>query len=886
MNLGSMLPPTDWTSTTRRGLALVLFAGLSATAGLLWAAPASTARPAAAAAKKSAPAAPLQAGIEPAAAGQLRFYVADASASASLTYRINNGPTLTRKLDADGARQTVLLSDLKDGARLQYSFSVTQPGPNNKTITRRTARQTAIVTTPITAADAAALAKVESGARQLANGSVAFFANGAPWADVDYRVNASAPHKVRMRRDGKTNTWQISGVPTGATVQYTFTLGVGGVPRGTATQQLVYGTEDLTPTPAPVVAAAAPVAPPVTYAQTPSYVRTNPTFVAPPVAGGGGGGGGSDNAGGGNASAPNSVDGNNNANGNNGATASSPASINSGGGDGTTTVVDLGANVIVVDPSANTTTLQAQLDALYAQQKTNEFGTQRYAILFKQGSYALNVNVGYYTTVHGLGMTPDEVTINGSVQQKADTSTGLDPARSTWRGAENLAVAPTGGIARWVAAPAAPWRRVHVKGSLDLCGASCANSGSGYVGDSRIDNQMIAGPGQQWLSRNSLWGSWPNMSGNVVFVGNVSPPTAPIWPAALYTTVTRTPVMREKPFLTIDTSGNYNVFVPPLTTNSTGTSWASGTPQGTAIPIANFFIALPGVTAAQLNGALAQGLHLLFTPGVYHLNQTLHVIKADTVILGMGLATLMPDTGLDAMDVDDVDGVKIAGLLFDAGPGNSPVLLKLGSTSLGHAADPSSLHDVYFRVGGTANAAATTSLTINSGNVIGDNVWLWRADHGIADNITGWAANTAANGLIVNGADVSLYGLNVANYQQYPVQWNGVRGHVYGYRGESPTDMPDQASWQDGDQNGYADYTVASSVLTHELWGGSVYCAFAADAPIKQAMAFKTPNNAGVTFKHLSTQCQNTKGEISHIINSTGDSANTAKPLATLTQFP
>ncbi len=214
----------------------------------------------------------------------------------------------------------------------------------------------------------------------------------------------------------------------------------------------------------------------------------------------------------------------------------------------------------------------------------------------------------------------------------------------------------------------------------------------------------------------------------------------------------------KKPFLTIDTSGNYSVFVPPLSSNSSGTSWASGTPQGTAIPIANFFVALPGVTAAQLNGALAQGLHLLFTPGVYHLNQTLHVSKADTVILGLGLATLVPDTGLDAMDVDDVDGVKIAGLLFDAGPGNSPVLLKLGSTSLGHSADPTSLHDVYFRVGGTANAAATTSLTINSGNVIGDNVWLWRADHGTAANITGWTSNTAANGVIVNGADVSLYG--------------------------------------------------------------------------------------------------------------------------------
>ncbi|CAM5553339.1 Exo-beta-1,3-glucanase [Streptomyces californicus] len=35
--------------------------------------------------------------------------------------------------------------------------------------------------------------------------------------------------------------------------------------------------------------------------------------------------------------------------------------------------------------------------------------------------------------------------------------------------------------------------------------------------------------------------------------------------------------------------------------------------------------------------------------------------------LGIGLATIIPDNGVTAIKVGDVDGVKLAGLLVDAG---------------------------------------------------------------------------------------------------------------------------------------------------------------------------------------------------------------------------
>src|SRR5205085_2616271 len=109
---------------------------------------------------------------------------------------------------------------------------------------------------------------------------------------------------------------------------------------------------------------------------------------------------------------------------------------------------------------------------------------------------------------------------------------------------------------------------------------------------------------------------------------------------------------------------------------------------------------------------------LIFTPGVYHVNRTIHVLYPHTVIYGMGLATIIPDNGVIPMKVADVDGVKISGLIFDAGPVNSPVLLQVGSDSdrpeARHASDPTALHDVFFRIGGAGAGKATTSLVVNN----------------------------------------------------------------------------------------------------------------------------------------------------------------------------
>jgi hypothetical protein len=140
------------------------------------------------------------------------------------------------------------------------------------------------------------------------------------------------------------------------------------------------------------------------------------------------------------------------------------------------------------------------------------------------------------------------------------------------------------------------------------------------------------------------------------------------------------------------------------------------------------------------------------------------VERAGTIVLGLGMATLDAQNGVVAMTVADVPGVEISGLIFDAALVNSPALLQVGSLRSGNPSDPTALHDGFFRIGGPHVGKATVSLVVNSDNVILDDIWAWRADHGTG---VGWTSNTGETGVVVNGDNVSATGLFVDHYQQY-----------------------------------------------------------------------------------------------------------------------
>ncbi|MFD2472649.1 coagulation factor 5/8 type domain-containing protein [Amycolatopsis silviterrae] len=534
-------------------------------------------------------------------------------------------------------------------------------------------------------------------------------------------------------------------------------------------------------------------------------------------------------------------------------------------------------------PSAS---IQRTLDAIFAEQEKNQFGSQRYAVLFKPGTYANDVNVGFYTQILGLGSTPDDVTINGAVHVEADWFPPNNATQNFWRGAENLSVNPAGGADQWAVSQASPYRRMHVRGDLRLDHGGGWSSG-GWISDTKIDGQVRSGSQQQWISRDSQFGSWNGSTWNMVFVGVEGAPVS-TFPDPPYTTVDQTPIVREKPCLQLDESGRYRVFVPALRTSTSGVTWEHGTAPGTSLPIDQFFIAKPGAAAADLNAALAAGKNLLITPGVYHLDQPLHVTRPDTVILGLGIATLVPDGGITAMTVDDVDGVKIAGLLIDAGTTSSPVLMQVGDpgSNADHSANPTSLHDVFFRIGGAAAGKARTSLVINSNDVIGDHLWLWRADHAADDSHVGWTSNTADTGLVVNGDDVTVYGLFVEHFQQTQVAWNGNGGRTYFFQNEMPYDVPDQDAWTSGAKAGYAAYQVASDVTSHEAWGLGSYCFFSTNPSVTCSHAFAAPAAPDVRFHSMVTVSLNHQGTITRVINDVGATTPAGTKPVNLARYP
>ncbi|HEX5685820.1 MAG TPA: RICIN domain-containing protein [Ideonella sp.] len=540
-----------------------------------------------------------------------------------------------------------------------------------------------------------------------------------------------------------------------------------------------------------------------------------------------------------------------------------------------------GPNVLVFDPSMPASTIQSQVDSVFSTQEANHFGPQRYALLFKPGSYNANVRVGFYTQVSGLGALPDDTTITGTVESNARWFNG-NATQNFWRMAENLAVVPTGGTEKWAVSQAAPFRRMHVRGNMVLDDGGW--SSGGFIADSKIDGQINSGGQQQWLTRNSQIGSWTGSGWNMVFVGTANAPVTGNWPNPPYTTLNQTPLVREKPFLKW-TGTKYAVFVPALRSNSSNTTWDSGNPAGQTLALSSFYVAQASKdTAATINRALGKGKHVLFTPGIYHLTEPIRVNNANTVLLGLGLATLQADNGTVAIKVADVDGVKVAGLLIDAGETNSPLLMEMGpsGSNANHSANPSSLHDVFFRIGGAAVGKATVSLQINSSHVIGDDLWIWRGDH---SHGIGWNVNTADTGLIVNGANVTVYGLFVEHYQKYQTLWNGNGGRVYFYQSEAPYDVPTQSGWiGDGGVNGFASYKVANSVTSHEAWGLGVYCYFSTNPGIKLHSAIEAPTPAGVQFHNMTTLSLGGVGEITHVLNNRGNAANSQSVVARLAQ--
>ena len=562
---------------------------------------------------------------------------------------------------------------------------------------------------------------------------------------------------------------------------------------------------------------------------------------------------------------------------------------------------DFGPNVKVFDPSMPLADIQAAVDAIKDKQLDNEMGTDRYALLFKPGTYGtvdkpLIIQVGYYTEVAGLGLNPTDVTINGHVDVynrclTPDNCIALD---NFWRSVSNLTINVAGlSDCRssgdfWAVSQAAPMRRVNVVGNLtlmDYCTGGPQYASGGFIADSKTGT-ITNGSQQQFYVRNSTIGKWSNGVWNQVFSGVVGAP-AECLPAAAtcggtpYTTLATTPASREKPYLYVDSHGSYNVFVPSATTKSSDASWANGATPGRSIPLSKFFVVKHGDSVREINQQLDRGMNLLLTPGVYDVAQTISIHRSDTVVLGLGMATLTAVNGAVVIDVSNAQGVDLAGITVDAGVKNSPVLVRIGDEHGRHSdpRNPTALQDVFFRIGGPHVGKATVSLEVNADNVILDDIWSWRADHGV-DGSVGWTTNTARNGVIVNGDNVTATGFFVEHYQQNNVIWNGNGGKVVFFQNELAYDVPSQAAWMEAPGvNGWAAFKVGNRVRTFNGDGMGSYSFFNQGVDIFAANAFEVPKTlAPGSLHNLLTIFLNGKGGIQNVVNGIGGSATAANP--------
>jgi hypothetical protein len=508
--------------------------------------------------------------------------------------------------------------------------------------------------------------------------------------------------------------------------------------------------------------------------------------------------------------------------------------------------------------------------------------------LFKPGRYNIDVPVGFYTQVAGFGTSPSDVVFTsakGVYSDEAAYEQDRGACDTFWRAAENFQNYASnewfGGASGmlWAVSQSAPLRRVVVDHDLVLYryrdGDWADFASGGFLANAQIRGKVHSGSQQQYFARNNESSQgWDVGNWNMVFVGSEGAPLSHCGSAGsshpdAFTTVDRTPVVAEKPFVSVSGSGRYFLNIPKVRQNSRGVDFSTG------VQVDFKYVYVTDAerdTASSINEKLRQGRHIIISAGIYRLDAPLKITHPGQVVLGLGLPSLVAANGQPAVTIGDVDGVRVAGILLEGGTKETDVLLKWGSGHhAGNASNPGFLHDVFARVGGPTpcnngpqDARANTLVRINSGHVIGDDLWLWRADH------TGSSLANVHNGacpvevgLVVNGDDVTMYGLAAEHALRDQVQWNGDRGATYFFQSEMPCD---------GDQsigNNYVGYRVADHVNQHQGYGIGVYHVFF-DNPVVMRTGISVPAHLESSFVAPLGVFVNGQGTMNHIINDKG----------------
>lgn len=558
------------------------------------------------------------------------------------------------------------------------------------------------------------------------------------------------------------------------------------------------------------------------------------------------------------------------------------------------------------------------------------FVEDRYAILFEPGTYkGIDLEVGYYSQVLGLGAAASDVVFSGCDNGpyvpalRKDEKVGGRPGLSLdsfWRAAENFKNEARKGQL-WAVSQAAPMRRVHVTGDLLLHDAGAQASG-GHLATAIVDGKIQFGSQQQFCCRSVQFsdkvdkgqlGAWSN-----VFVDCINAPDArdPVtaepygeWRSNPAVSVHDPTLTVEKPIVVLREDGKYELHVPFPRTREEGSGPlepdVTGSAKKSIRPFERVKVAVSNKTnrcgesvpdldvAKEINAALREGKDIVLTPGLYYLSETLEISQPNQVILGIGLATLIaPTDGSPIIHVAPrTEGVRLAGLMLEASvlkdkdPDTVATFIQWGDHGCadkdpGNPDMPGAMTDIFARVGGS-NLDRTVStnimVRIDSGNVYGDNLWLWRADHvklreGEEPNVEGLDYHQVLlgecpceTGLEVNGDDVTIHGLAVEHTTQTNTIWNGERGEVMFYQNELPYDVDSTYA-----ESKYVGYKVGDHVTSHHAQGVGVYSNFR-DYEVHVETGMEHPmTEEGVKIVNPFSVWLNNKGFIKSVSNGKG----------------
>ena len=519
-------------------------------------------------------------------------------------------------------------------------------------------------------------------------------------------------------------------------------------------------------------------------------------------------------------------------------------------------------NIKIFSPEDDHNKIQNYISLNYQRLRTDEWSKDRLEMLFLPGDYEdVTISLGYYMSARGLGLSPDDNSFK-SLSVKDHPLTG-NALINFWRSLENLSFKEA---SHWAVSQATSIRRSHFQENLYLFDAG-ASSG-GFISNSVLDKDVNPGSQQQFLMRNDTFNRWTHSNMNMVFEGSVGE-MPEVQPNESKTTIIENSFdVIEKPYLVFDSQRGFGFIFSKLKRDSRGHEWSNETDY--FVSLSDFYVFHPGDSADKINAVLKTHQYTLFTPGIYDLDKTIEVVLDNSFMTGLGYATLSSSENMNKlMSVKSKHNIICSLLLQNNANIDNFLVIEENDSVEEHTL----LSDLFFRAGGQSenDTSIDTAFVANQDKIIGDNFWIWRADHG--KNI-GFTKNYAKSGCQINGQDIIWHALLVEHFYEYQTIWNGENGTLVFYQSETPYDLPDQSYWMKDDEAlseeeklGFASYKVNNDVMNHKGYGIGIYYVNTSKKKEQCYTALECPNNEGIYFEHVSALHFVGEGGFIHTIN-------------------